>query len=774
MKKGMKKGMAVTAELQKALGHHQAGNLRAAEKIYRRVLKAQPGNPDALHLSGLVHHRLGRHDKAIGLIRRAVKAVPGNPMFLNNLGEACREAGKLVEAAGHYREALKVDPGHADAWSNLGLVLTDRGKAREAEDALLKAIGIDPRMSGALANLGNLLADQDRPAEARDRFEQALAIDPNQPEVLNSLALALKDLGDLEGAHNCCLRAVKLDPGYAECWINLGHVLLKRQKLPLAEEAYKEAFRLNPDFNEDENLLLALGLTISHQNRPEEAISRFRRVLEINPGDPTATAYLFSQFQKTLNWDEMAELAPRMDRQTRAILEEEEKDPEGAADGYLGETPFINVSRSDDPAINLGVARFWSRKAEREALQQARPFVHKPRDGKKLRERPGEKAPITIGYVSSDFRDHPIGHVVVRLFGLHERKDFRVFAYSNGADDGSIYRKTLESDADKFTDIRGMSDGRAAKLIHDDGIDILIDLNGYTEGGRLSISAHRPAPVQAVWLGFPGTSGASFMDYIITDSVSSPPEIARHFTESPVYLPYYHQPYDHNQDIAEQEVTHAQCGLPDEGVVFCSFNHNYKIEPVMFSAWMRILRSVPGSVLWIMLRGEPAKENLLNEAVKRGIDPERIVFADQKPKAEQHMKRLGLADLVLDTRVYGGHTTTTDALCAGVPVLTLRGGHVASRIPSSLLRAAGLPELVTESLAEYEALAIRLGRNPAEIAEFKRKIAEKRKTEPLFDGPLFVLGLEAAYREMWRTWRAGEKPETIKVAEPRVKIIGSS
>ncbi len=744
----MKKRTDPATALQKALGHHQAGNLRAADKIYRRVIKEYPGNPDALHLSGLVHHQLGNHRKAIGLIRRAVKAVPGNPMFLNNLGEACREAGKLIEAAGHYRAALNIDPGHAAAWSNLGLVQADQGKAQEAEEAFLKAIEADPRLTEALANLGNLLADRGRPAEARDRFEQALKIDPGQPEVLNDLALALKDAGDWEGARQHCLKALELDAEYADAWVNLGHVLLKLRIYDKAEETYREAFRLRPDYAEKQALILAFGLTLGYRNRPEEALPHLRRAFDMNPDDPVATANLFTQYQKTIDWDEMEELASRMDQQTRSILEQEqEKDIEGAADKCLGETPFINISRSDDAALNLAVARYWSREEEREAAGRAKPFAHSPKDVKKA----GDKAPINLGYFSNDFRDHPIAHLVVRLFSLHERNDFRVFAYSNGADDGSIYRKTFESDADKFTDIRDLDNAQAAKLIHDDGIDILIDLTGFTKGGRFQIFALHPAPVQVSWLGFPGTTGADCFDYLITDEVITPPELRETISEIPVYMPGCYMLNDPAPAIAATGASRAGFGLPEDGCVFCSFSQNGKVEPVMFSAWMRILKAVPGSVLWILLQGEVAKENLLGEAGKRGIGPERIVFAAKMPK-DEHMERLGLADLALDTRIYGGHITSTDALYAGTPVVVLKGRNFASRVSSSLLRAAELPELVTESLVEYEALAIRLGRNPAEIGALEEKITEKRKTAPLFDGPLFVLGLEAAYRDMWRTW----------------------
>jgi len=305
----------------------------------------------------------------------------------------------------------------------------------------------------------------------------------------------------------------------------------------------------------------------------------------------------------------------------------------------------------------------------------------------------------------------------------------------------------------------------AAECIHADGVDILIDLNSHTKGVRFEILAHRPAPVQAVWFGFPGTSGADFIDYLIIDPVSAPEAVSRHFSEAPVYLPHCHQPYDDTQEVTETGTTRADQGLPENAVVFCSFNQLVKMEPVMFDCWMRILGQVQNSVLWLPVRDQAAQERLRNRAGDCGVDPDRLVFARRTDTREEHLERLRLADIALDTRIWGGHTTTSDALLAGIPVITHQGGHVASRISTSILHAAGMAELAVDGLKAYEALAVRLAGNAEERKRIREKIARNRETEPLFDTPRFVHHLETAFEAMWQRFRDGEKPAAIVVPD---------
>ena len=333
---------------------------------------------------------------------------------------------------------------------------------------------------------------------------------------------------------------------------------------------------------------------------------------------------------------------------------------------------------------------------------------------------------------------------------------------------GPRYRKKIESDCDAFVDIRDLSTIDTAKRIREDDIDILVDLKGHTKDHRLGICALRPALILATYLGFPGTTGANFFDYVITDRTVTPEEQAPYYTEKFAYLPHCYQVNDHTQAISDKPYARVDFGLPEDGFVFCSFNQSYKIEPVMWDVWMRIMRHVDGSILWLLDNNEMAKHNLKREASARDVNPDRIVFAAKLPKPE-HLARLKLADLFLDTRIYNAHTTGSDALWAGVPLITLQGKHFASRVASSLLGAIDLPELVTHSLADYEALAVRLARHSDALLAFRERLSRNRLTKPLFDTPRFARNLENAYQQMWDAHLSGNHPQTINAVETDVK-----
>ena len=345
-----------------------------------------------------------------------------------------------------------------------------------------------------------------------------------------------------------------------------------------------------------------------------------------------------------------------------------------------------------------------------------------------------------------------------------DRKAFNVLSFSHGRNDESAYREKIKTGSDGFFDLEAAGHTEAARTIFDSGVDILVDLNGHTRNNRLEICALRPAPVQATYLGFPGTTGADFLDYMITDRIVTPDDHSPYYSEHLVYLPHCYMIGDHEQEISDAPFARADFGLPEKGFVFCSFNGNYKIEPVMFGVWMSLLRKVPDSVLWLLRSSDLAERNLLSEAEARGVDGDRLVFAGRMPK-DRHLARCRLADLALDTRICGGHTTTSDALWAGLPVVTVLGTHFASRVSASLLDAVGLPELITHDLQDYEALAFTLSQNPDALRDVKARLARNRLSEPLFDTPRFVRNLETAYRRMWEKYLSGEPPSRIDVVE---------
>ena len=519
-----------------------------------------------------------------------------------------------------------------------------------------------------------------------------------------------REKGQLDDAMSCYQKALELNPYHASSHYNLGNILQEKGQLDDAISCYQKTLQLKPDFAE-------------------------------------ACSKLTEQIQQTCAWQTLQSLISKLQDQTRNALNTGNKP---------AESPFHNITRYADPALNRAVAESWSHDIARAISHINIPFP--PRVGR------SSKSKLVIGYLSNDFCNHATAHLMLSLFGLHNRDEFEITCFSYGMDDGSYYRSRIQRDCGKFTDIFSLSYIEAAGCIHENQVDILVDLKGYTKDNRLCICALRPAPVQVSYLGFPGTTGADFFDYIITDKIVTPEEHAPYYSEKFVYLPHCYQVNDHTQLIANKDWGKGDFGFPEDSFVFCSFNGPYKIDPVMFDVWMEILRKVPDSILWLLSGNSIAEKNLRREAEARGIQSERLVFADMLPK-DEHLSRLRFADLSLDTRIVNGHTTTSDALWAGVPVITLQGGHFASRVSSSVLAAIGLPELITHRLEEYEALAVQLARNPAQLQEIRRRLAENRLSAPLFDTPRFVRNLESAYREMWNIFSAGEKPRQIAVLE---------
>ena len=700
------------ALLRAAVEHHQAGRLAEAEALYRRILETHPGNGQVLNLIGLTAHQSGRHEQAVGLITEAIANAPPNAHFLLNLGVAQKALGAAAQAIASYRRALEIDPTYATAHHNLGNALVETGNLGEAAGHYRRAIEANPAYAEAHNNLGNVLGEQGLADDAVASYR----------------------------------RAVEANPRFAEAHNNLGNMLMDGGEAEAALACFREALEIAPDFAAAHN---NLGITLAGQGKLTEAMASLERALELDPNYGEAAAGLLLVYQRACSWKAMAALGAKVDAATTAAI---------ARDRQPGETPFLNMTRCDDPAINFDVARLWSRGMARRAAAQGIAFERRPGRAGNMNKK------ITLGYLSSDYRNHPIGHLISGLFAEHDRGGFEVFAYSSGEDDASPYRRSVEDGSDRFIDIGKLGDAEAAGRVFEDGVDILIDVNGHTEGHRLGVAALRPAPVQATYLGFPGTSGADFFDYVITDGTVSPPDHAAFYSEAFVRLPHCYQVNDRSTPISKRKFTRSVLHLPENGFVFCSLNQTLKFEPVIFDVWMRLLEGVAGSVLWLLEANAPAEDNLKREARARGIDAARLVFAPRLAK-DEHLARLGHADLALDTRVYNGHTSTSDAMWAGLPVIALKGRHFASRVSASILAAARIPELIAESLEDYQALALRLAGAPGELAALRDRLGECRLTAPLFDTPGFAANLERAYGRMWELHQAGAAPRPIEVED---------
>jgi len=720
------------------------GKLDEAMSCYQKALELRPGYAEAYCNMGIVFEVQGKLDEAISCYQKALKIRPDFAEVYYNISNVLKDQGKLDEAISCYQKALELRPGYAEAHCNMGIVFQVQGKLDEAISCYQKAVELKPDYAEAYYNMGLALQGQHKLNETISCYQKAIQLKPDYANAYYNMGLALQGQHKLNEMILCYQKAIQLKPDYAEAYYNMGLALQGERKLNETISCYQKAIQLKPDYAKAYN---NMGIALQEQGKWDEAISCCQKAIKIESHLPEVYSHLVFQLRQTCAWQELEGPTAKLDGLTKRALDNGIKTPEN---------PFLSVTRHADLSRSFAIAKSWSSDVATSVSNLKIDFSFDDRRTCKPR--------ITVGYLSNDFYDHATAHLMLSLFGLHNPDEFEIFCYSYGQDDGSYYRKRIQGDCNKFVDMHDLGHADAATCIYEDQVDILIDLKGYTTGNRLAICALRPAPIQATYLGFPGTTGADFFDYIITDRIVTPEDHACYYTENFVYLPYCYQVNDHCQSISSKDWKKVHFGLPEAGFVFCSFNQGYKIDPVMFEVWMQILRQVPESILWLQPGNKTAERNLRREAEERGVGPERLVFGERLPK-DEHLARIGLADLALDTRICNGHTTTSDALWAGVPVITLQGSHFASRVSSSILTAVGLPELITHTLEEYESLAVGLSRNRDELHSIRQRLAKNRLTEPLFDTPRFAKNLEKAYREMWKIFLAGEAPRRIEVVE---------
>jgi len=547
--------------------------------------------------------------------------------------------------------------------------------------------------------------------------------------------------GELAAALDALRRATRRNPRYAGALSNLGMVLIESRHHDEGLALLERAIEVDP---RHAGALNNLGVAMILGNNPVAAVKYLEAALEADPQLAEAHANLLGPMMEICDW-------PGIERRLSEWLAlAETSPPEVWAERVR---PFDLMALPVPRELQRATGRYHAAKLVRE-VGDAR-----------LAATPPPAPRLRIGYVSSDFRNHATTHLCVGLFGRHDRSRFEVTAYSFSKDDGSVYRKRVEAECDHFVDITALSLEETQRRIASDGIHVLVDMKGYCGGGRPEIFAGRAAPVQVGYLGYPNSMHAPFMDYLVADRVVVPETDLEWYSEAAAWLPGTYQINDREQAIDARTPSRAEQGLPERGFVFCCFNNSYKIEPQIFASWMRILKEVPGSVLWLYRSNVPAKLALRKAAERHGVDHRRLVFAIPTSKP-QHLARLPLADLMLDTYFYNGHTTATDALWAGVPVLTQPGETFASRVAASLLTAVGLPELIAPTREDYERRAVRLAREPQALAALRERLIANRLTMPLFDTDAHVRHLEGAFETMWAAHARGERPQSF-LAAPR-------
>lgn len=788
------------------------GEAAAAEASFREEARLSPGRPGPLCRLGKALARQKRADEAIATFQAALALDPRHGESWHELAFAYASVERFAGAEAAFAEARKLEPQNAAYAYNVGHFLLKRGRKAEALAAFEEGARLAPESPEILTGLANGLLENGRPAEALEAVEKALAKNPRFADALNLKGNCLVALERLEAALACYEAARAAKPDLAVVAYNIGNALRRLGRLDEAFRAFEQALELDPGLASAHN---GLGLVRQQQNRHEEAIAHFDAALAVNPklGDAYNNRALSWQAQGRysaaledymrllelypdrveayFNYGGLLQLLERWDESITVFRKGLEQDPncaiiypylahalmqqcnwanldalvqrirentdaELAAGRHVSITPFALHSMPGPFPMSLRrrIAEAVSERIARQAgAADGRAFfVHAPRP---------RRAKLRVGYVSPDFRFHSVAVAFKGVLDAHDRDRFEWFGYSlHGGRIDDMNRQFRET-FDCFVDIAHMPHREAAERIYADGIDVLVDLAGHTRGCRLEIFALRPAPVQAHYLGFTSTVGARFLDYLITDPRLAPPEHRQHYTEKLVLLPDSFMA-GRRAPIADERPTRRDEGLPEDGFVFANFNNHYKFEPRIFSVWMRLLRRTPGSVLWL-LRGTPkSAENLRREAAARGVDPARLVFAEPK-RHPQHLARLGLADLALDNLYHGGGVTTLDALWVGVPVLTIKGDTLPARNGTSLLTAIGLEELVTSSLEEYDRLALTLAREPARLAELKRRLAENRDRYPLFNVARLARHIERAYDLMWDRFARGLPPEEIEV-----------
>jgi len=790
--------------LQKAFSLHRSGSFAEAAKLYRKVIRQDPREANALHSLGIIESATGNRAEAAALMARSLQVEPANVTFMQNyatvlcqLGQfgtassiclkgleldrgnvyllyvaaaALLQQDRLQEALATFDELLAREPGHAAALTERGSVhmaleqydaahadieraialqphyaeahlnraiLSGRlGQHDDAIAAFERALKLNPNSANAWLGLGNVFFDQRRAPDALSAFDRALALAPASAEAWLGRGNVLFDLKGGNEALAAYDKALALRPSLAEAWIGRGNVLLDLRRHQEALAAYDKALALKPQSAEANS---GRGHVLAGLGRPDQAVIAYGKAVARKPdliglrGDR-----IFAQMQ-LCDWDGIAAESDLLLQAVRA--------------GEAATSPFNFLGLDASPADQLRCAQAWTRRRypAQPPLWRGERYVHDR---------------IRIGYVSADFRQHPVAYLAAGLFEAHDRSRFEVIGLSIGPDDGSEIRRRLERAFDKFIDVAGLGVDDIARRIRAEEIDLLVDLNGYTQNARPGVFARRPAPVQVNYLGFPGTMGADYIDYIIADPVLVPSSHRDAYAEKIVHLPHSYLPHDDGgRAISDVGLERGEFGLPERGIVFCCFNNAYKFNPHAFASRMRILKAVEGSVLWLSESHPAAMASLRNSAAEAGVAPERLVFATRVPSAADHLARHRLADLFLDTLPYNAHTTASDALWAGLPVLTQIGETFAGRVGASLLTAIGLPELIVQTTEQFEDLAIELVTAKDRLLVIRERLARNRSTLPLFDTNLFTRHLESAYAEMVERARQGLSPEPFRVAQ---------
>jgi predicted O-linked N-acetylglucosamine transferase (SPINDLY family) len=748
------KALADCGRLDEALLHHQKsielapnnpdawlnfgktlldlGKFESSLINFERTLNLKPDYAEGWINKGNALHQLSRYDEALICYDQAIHFKPSYGEAYSNKGKTLNALFRFDESIAEYDRALNYLPDKSEIWVLKAEALHNINKYDEALLHYDHAIKLKPNLLAAWFNKGNILFEIKRYEEALICYDHALSLKIDFVEVICNKANTLRELKKIEESITCFDHAIRLKPDFHEAWFNKGNVLYELNQYDEALKSYNEAIKINPNFAE---VYSNRGSLLSIIKNHQDAATSFFKAAKLGSKIKYNLGKAHHQMMMICNWS-------GYDQNTKNILN-------GIENKEQTIDPFALMATTD----SLKLIKDCTENYIHDNFRQLNFHLKKQKNKSKK---------IRLGYLSGEFRNQATSYLLSEVWELHDRTKFEIFAFDNGFDDDSKYRQRIKLGFNNLIQVSSLSDLDATKLIEKNEIDILINLNGFFGMSRTGVFSHRAAPIQVNYLGYPGTMGASYIDYIIADSILIPPELQQYYTEKVVYLPDSYQANDRKREISNRKFTRAEVGLPDNSFVYCCFNNNYKILPEVFEIWMRLLNTVERSVLWLLEDNPTAAKNLKSEAAQRGIDPGRLIFAPRLPTPD-HLARHALADLFIDTFPYNAHTTASDALWAGLPLLTVQGESFASRVASSLLSAIGLTELITYTLEEYETLAIELANNQQKLKGIRHKLAQNRDTTPLFDTPQFTKHLENAYLQMYERYQADLPPEHIFV-----------
>ena len=749
---------------------HEAGKLEDTVQCYERVLELRPDFAGMHNNLGNVLRELGHFDKAVLSYEKAISITPDFVEVYYNLGITFQELKQLDNALSNYKKAIEIKSNYKEAFNNLGIVYKELKEFDLAIQSYKEATNINPKYAEAFNNLGILYRDLGQPNEAFASYNEAIKIFPDYDEAhnnlgilymdsgqidkaivsyknainanesfieaINNLGIAFMNLGQIEQSINYYQKAISIDPNFALTYNNLGIAYKHVKNLDAAVKCFDKAINLDPNYSD---AFSNYGNVLTTMDNFEEALIKYQHAYEINPNKDYILGNVLHTRMHLCFWDDFSNNLNKLKKQIN--------------EGQKRIDPFSFMALIDDAELQEKVSKIYSK--DRFPKSDLLPQIKYYPKHKKIR----------IGYFSGDFREHPVSTLTAGLYESHNRDFFEIYAFSYGPDTNDEMNIRIKAGVDHFHDVQRMSHKDIALLSRSLEIDIAVDLGGYTASAKTDIFAIVTAPIQLSYIGFLGTMGADYYDYLVSDLTIIPKQCQKYYSEKIIYLPNF-QANDTKQTYSISNFSRKDIGLPEKGFVFCCFNNTYKFTPLTFDSWGRILKNVPDSVLLLYASNKAAEKNLIKEIVKRGIDSERIIFGKHLP-IEGYLGRYKVVDLFLDTSPYNAGTTSSDAMKMGLPVITFQGQSFSSRMGASILKAINMPELIANTQKEYESMAIELAKNPKKLKQIKEKLAKNIKSAPLYDTLLFTKHLESAFKLIYERHHKGLKPDHIFIEDSK-------